>query len=219
MRRATALRRECLSTCNSPRTTPTSDACCSSTCSTTQTITLKHCNTLRHTATCCNTHCYALQHKERMATYCNILHYAAIHGYTRPNTRQNTWQHTATHSNTRQHTATCCNISQQAAACCNMLQHADIHGNTRQHMATHGNTRQHLATHGNALYSKSGHLLEERLARALADCDIARWAVQAESTCRSQQQHIREKTCQPWRHNFRRCLALVHSTARSPRPC
>ena len=56
-------------------------------------VTATQCNTLQHTATCCNMLHYTLQHT---ATQCNILWRTATHC--------NTLQHTATHCNTLQHT-------------------------------------------------------------------------------------------------------------------
>ena len=86
LRRLTALRRECLSTCNScnslstcnsPRITPTSDECFCSTCSNSPIITLQYiatdCSTLQHTAA----RCYTLQHA---ATNCIMMQNATTHG-------------------------------------------------------------------------------------------------------------------------------------------
>jgi len=72
---------------------------------------LRHCNTLQHTATHCNTpHCNTLQHT---ATHCS------------------TWRHTATRHTMLHHTARCCTT----------LQHVDEHCNTLQHNAQHSNNK------------------------------------------------------------------------------
>ena len=143
--------------------------------------TAARCNTLQHAAPYCNMLQYA-------AKYCNILKYTT--------TLCIAWQHTATHSNTRHPPAMHCNALQRtathelppartntgdalqqtnhAAACCTELTRTVTHGNATQRITIH---LQHatLPTHEWLPVRKKTYD-----ARALVDCDVARWAVRAE---------------------------------------
>ena len=113
----------------------------------------RHCNTLQHTATLCNTLEQILQH---IATHCNTLQ----HFVTLCDTLQQILQHTATDTATRlisckksrsmKHSESTAlhNTLQQAVTQCNTLQHTAA---TLQHTATYCNTLQHIATHCNKL--------------------------------------------------------------------
>ena len=82
----------------------------------------RHCNTLQHTATHCNT----------LVLTCALFQIG------------NTLQHTTTHCNTMQHTATHCNTWQHTPT----LQHIATHCNTLQYTAE---ILQHTATHCTSL--------------------------------------------------------------------
>jgi len=87
-----------------------------------QLIEFRNCDRLISAATLCNT----LQHT---AAQCNTLLIESTHR-SRPNSRYNILQHTATYCNTLQHTATHCNTLQHTATnvythtvCVNMYQY------------------------------------------------------------------------------------------------
>ena len=71
--------------------------------------TAAHCNTLQHTATCCNTH--------QILPHMWMSHVIHVTERSKPKNVSITLQHTATHCNTLQHTATPYNT----------LQHPDRH--------------------------------------------------------------------------------------------
>jgi len=65
----------------------------------------RHCNTLQHTATHCNTlRSRRRQTVQHTATHCNTLQHTATHSAHGGDRQCNTLQHTATHCNTLQHT-------------------------------------------------------------------------------------------------------------------
>jgi len=87
-------------------------------------LELLHRNTLRYTATHCNTsHCNTLQHALSAREYSDDPQRPDERTQHARCTRDRILQHTATHCNTLQHTATHCNILQHAATHCNTLQH------------------------------------------------------------------------------------------------
>ena len=102
----------------------------------------KHCNTLQHTATRCNS--LHLRQQQRLMLLQHIT------------TQGNTFQHTATHCNTLQHIATHCKILQHTATYCSILQHTTIdlvlhrlqllQQTAPQQTATDCNRLQHIAT-------------------------------------------------------------------------
>jgi len=142
-------------------------------------VSVRHCNTLQHTATHCNT----LQHT---ATHCKTLQHTTTCMYRQETAaRCNTLQHTATYCNTLQHTATHYTSEKRFAIStmngstvdiryiykyiyvhlrhpvswnrppCNWEYSLQIWRtetkNKLQHAATHFNTIQHTATHCNTL--------------------------------------------------------------------
>ena len=119
----------------------------------------RHSNTLKHTATPCNTHCNA--HCSTLTHTCDMSGHS--NAQQRTATHSNTQQRTATHCNTLQHTATHCNTLQRTATplphSTTHLQHTVLqtaHGPPRRNCSltasplfplTHCNTLQHTATH------------------------------------------------------------------------
>jgi len=111
----------------------------------------KHCNTLQHAATHCNTHCSILQHIAMQSGAFRVQHPQHVRSLVSCTwTHCNTLQHTATHCNTLQRTA-----EQQSVCCSQHPQTRQVafksYMNTHKNIATHCDTLQHIATHCNTL--------------------------------------------------------------------
>ena len=127
-----------------------------------------HCNTLQHTATCCNTllqHTATHCHKQtwscrvifRTERHCNTLNHTATNkpgvaeSLCRAATHCNTLQHTAAHHSILHDTVKHCSAHTWSCRVivlrCSTMQHTATHCNTLHHTAAHCNTLQHAATH------------------------------------------------------------------------
>jgi len=142
-----------------------------------------HCNTLQHTATCCNAQSPAVECPVYDLAF-DILQHSAALQQARPcswmPSVQPCFQNTATHCNILQHTATRkgMQLNAQCTTLLSTLQHTAIHCNTQQYTATHSNTLQntaiprvvqssaqcttvlsHAATHCNILQHTATHMV------------------------------------------------------------